>query len=140
MPQQDDSAREGSAAGTSTTEQNDDAIFRIDIDESQSPLPSNHQIGLKGIFICMTLVAAIIAAFRFAHPLIGGLLCTSIVVLSVLRIAPREYAATGGLQAFMTSLVCLPVMLMLVQDVATQVILCLAMPTFAFLSGQSTPN
>lgn len=94
------------------------------------------QLRLLDLFYATTLFAAVMGLYKFLHPSASVVLSGALLVYAVLRFSPVQYGTLGGLQAFGTSLVCLPLMLFFAElsglgDVA----LCLAFPTAAYVLG-----
>ena len=120
------------------------SFSRLDGDESRSIDPFDHllvrrgdsQLGLIDLFYCMTLFCVILGCHSFINQPAAVVLCGGVAVYLVLRFIPCQYGVLGGMLAFGTSVICLPLMLSFGGVSALSgILLCLVFPSTAYVMG-----
>ena len=94
------------------------------------------QIGLIDLFNCVTLFCVILGCHSFISQPCGIVLCGGLAVYLVLRVFPSQYGVIGGMLAFGTSVICLPLLLLLGGlSSISGIMLCLVFPCTAYVFG-----
>ena len=94
------------------------------------------QLSLIDLFYCMTLFCVLLGCHRFISQPTAVVLCGAVAVYLVLRFVPCQYGAIGGMLAFGTSVICLPMMLFFGGFSALSGILtCFVFPSTAYVLG-----
>jgi hypothetical protein len=94
------------------------------------------QLGLIDLFYCITLFCILLGCHRFISQPAAVILCGAVVVYLVLRQIPCRYGAIGGVLAFGTSMICLPLMLIFGGlSAVAGILLCLVFPSTAYVLG-----
>ena len=98
--------------------------------------PKSSQLGLIDLFYCTTLFGVVLGCFRFISQPAAVILCGGLAVYLVLRLIPCQYGVLGGVLAFSTSVLCLPLMLTFGGlSAVSGILLCLAFPSTAYVLG-----
>lgn len=112
------------------------SFTHYDDDNACADGPASGQMSLLGAFWCTTLFCTICGLHNFCGPAFSLGFAIVFVVYGVLRIFPCTYGVTGGLVAFLTSLLCLPVAVVFGGlSSLSQIVLTLMMPCVAFMVG-----
>lgn len=82
------------------------APFDLSLDER-----NDVQVGLGDLFTCMTLFGVLIGCYSFISHSAALVLCAAMLVYAILRLFPCQYGVFGGMLAFGTSVICLPLVL-----------------------------
>ncbi len=97
---------------------------------------NDSQLSLLDLFYVTTLFGLVMGLYSFISPWAAIVFSGGMLVYLILRFAPVHYGTLGGLQAFGTSVLCLPAMLSLAEMSAVgEVVLCLAFPSSSYVLG-----
>ena len=114
----------------------DDKWRNVDPFDSSITKRNDSQLGLIDLFYGMTLFCVILGCHSFIDQSAAVVLCGAVTVYVVLRFIPCQYGAMGGMLAFMTSVICLPLMLGFGGlSAISGILLCLVFPSTAYVLG-----